>query len=191
MRIRRVGDAVRVEPVAGLVQRRPDRLEVVRAVARRQPDVAVRERRAERVRGRVEPPGALLEAERRDDALREAPLRVGVERRRGGTTRRPRARCGRARSAPGGVREHLAHLGRRHPRLVVVEQRRVGRVGRLEALDVAALQLDVRRAGRGGRRRSRRSGEPRPRRGGRWRRRGSSRPAARSGRGMPSPSRGA
>jgi len=39
--------------------------------------------------------------------------------------------------------EHLAYLGGRHPGLVVVEQCRVRQVGRLEALDVAALQLDV------------------------------------------------
>ena len=40
--------------------------------------------------------------------------------------------------------EHLAHVRRRHARLVVVEQRRVGRVRRLEARDVAAFELDVR-----------------------------------------------
>ena len=96
------------------------------------------------MRGRVEPPGALLEAERADDPLREAPLRVRVE--RAVEERGVDLRCVADELGQRGAqrREHLAHLGRRHPGLVVVEQRRVGQVGRLEALDVAALQLDVR-----------------------------------------------
>ena len=60
---------------------------------------------------------------------------------RGVDLRRGRDELGERRPQDG---EHLAHLGRRHPGLVVVEQRRVRRVGPLEALDVAALQLDVR-----------------------------------------------
>ena len=124
----RVGDPVRVEAVARLVQRRPDRLEVVGAVARREADVAVRERRAERVRRRIEAPGALLEAERR----RRPARRTGAARRgrtsRGGTTRRPPAPSRDELGQRGAEhREHLAHLGRRHPRLVVVEERRVRR----------------------------------------------------------------
>ena len=134
-----------VEPVTRLVQRRPDRLEVVRPVARRQPDVAVRERRAERVRRRVEAPGAVLEAERPDDALRELAAahrgRTMPWRNDASTSRRVADELGQRRPQR---REHVAHLGRRHPGLVVVEQRRVGQVGRLEALDVAALELDVR-----------------------------------------------
>ena len=96
------------------------------------------------MRGRVEPPGALLEAERADDPLREAPLGIGVER----SVEERRVDLGGVAHELGQRgpqrREHLAHLGRRHPGLVVVEQRRVGQVGRLEALDVAALELDVR-----------------------------------------------
>ena len=96
------------------------------------------------MRGRVETPGTLLEAERADDALREPPLRIGVE--RSVEERRVDLGCvahelGQCRTQR---REHVAHLGRRHAGLVVVEERRVGQVGRLEALDVAALQLDVR-----------------------------------------------
>ena len=86
----RVGDAVGVEAVARLVQRRPDRLEVVGPVARRQPHVAVRERGAERVCGRVEAPGAFLEAERRERPARRSGAAHPGRRRRAGTKRRPR-----------------------------------------------------------------------------------------------------
>ena len=125
VREERVGDPVRVEPVARLVQRRPDRLEVVRPVARREADVAVRERGAERVRGRVEPPGVALEAERGDDALGERALRVGRE----VALEERRVDLG-GRGDDLGQRgpehgEDLADLGRHHPRLVVVEERRV------------------------------------------------------------------
>ena len=41
-------------------------------------------------------------------------------------------------------REHLADLGREHPGLVVVEERRVRAVRPLEALDVLTLELEVR-----------------------------------------------
>ena len=83
-----------------LVERRPDRLEVVGPVPRREAHVAVREGRAERVRGRVDPPGPALEAERRDDPLARtrAARRAGT--RRGGTRRRPRAPPRRSRSGP-------------------------------------------------------------------------------------------
>ena len=40
--------------------------------------------------------------------------------------------------------EHVAHLAGQHPRLEVVEERGVGAVGPLEALDVAPLELEVR-----------------------------------------------
>ena len=96
----RVGDPVCVQPVARLVERRPDRLEVVGLVPRREADVPVREGGAERVRRRVEPPGPALEAERRDDALRERALLRPAGRPRGGTRRRPRAPTRRSRSAP-------------------------------------------------------------------------------------------
>ena len=84
-------DAVRVQAVPGLVHRRPERVDARRLVARRQPDVAVRERGAERVDGRVEAPRAFGEARssrgraRRTRAAR--PGRTG----RPGTTRRPAA----------------------------------------------------------------------------------------------------
>ncbi len=135
---------MRVEPVTGLVQRRPDRLEVVLAVPRREPHVAVRERRAERVRGRVETPGAAFEAERRHHALGKAPLRIRVE------LALQEARVDRGRAGDEVAerrrqhREHLRHLTGGHLRLVVVEQGRVRvAVRRLEALGVAAAKLDV------------------------------------------------
>ena len=59
-----------------------------RPVPRRQPDVAVRERRAERVRGRIDPPRALVEAERRRRPLGERCCWRSESRRRG-TTRPP------------------------------------------------------------------------------------------------------
>ena len=112
-------------------------------VAGRQPDVARRERRAERVHGRVEAPRAVLEADRREDALGELSLEClrvrHVEERRVDLRRLAHE-----------LRQHrldrvedLRDLGRLHERLVVVEQRRVRRVVPLEALDVAALQLEV------------------------------------------------
>ena len=94
--------------------------------------------------GRVEPPRALLEAERREDALAERAL----ERRPGtagrGTTAST-AGASRTSSASTGriVAEDLGHLGRLHERLEVVEERRVRRVVPLEALDVAPLELEV------------------------------------------------
>ena len=51
--------------------------------------------------------------------------------------------------------EDLAHLGGLHPRLVVVQQRRRTARRPLEALDVAAPQLDVRARGAAGTARSR------------------------------------
>ena len=141
---KRVRDPVRVQPVPRLVHRRPDRLEVVGPVARREADVPVRERRAERVCGRVEPPGVVVEAHRPEHALGEGALRLGrevaVEERRVDLRRR-RHELGERRAQHG---EDLLHLGRQHPGLVVVEERRVRAVGPLEALDVAPLQLDVR-----------------------------------------------
>ena len=63
-----------VEPVAGLVHRRPDRFEPGVVVARREANVLRRERGAERMRGRVETPGAVFESERSDDPIGELPL---------------------------------------------------------------------------------------------------------------------
>ena len=92
---------------------------------------------------RIEPPAAFREPERREHPLCEAPLLPGVE----GSVEERGIDLGcvaneLGQRGPQG-REHLAHLGRRHPGLVVVQQCRVGQVGGLEALDVAALELDV------------------------------------------------
>ena len=93
---------------------------------------------------RVEPPGPLLEAEGRDHALGELALPIGIEstvQERGVDLGRIADEVGQCRAENG---EDVAHLRRRHPGLVVVEQGRVRFVGGLEALDVAAFQLDIR-----------------------------------------------
>ena len=86
-------DAVRVVAVTRLVQRRPEPVEPA-LEPRRHAHVAPRERRAERVHGRIEPVRALLEAERREDALVERLLLVDrVMLVRGTTRRRAAPRC--------------------------------------------------------------------------------------------------
>ncbi len=93
--------------------------------------------------GRVEPVRALLEAERREDALVEAGLLVRrvVHLEEGGVdARRLAHELGEDRPDRA---EHLCHFGRLHEGLEVVEERRIGRVVPLEALDVAALQVEV------------------------------------------------
>ena len=93
--------------------------------------------------GRVEPVRALLEAERREDPAVERCLLVG----RVGQLeeRRVDARSVLHELGEDGPDrpEHVRDLGRRHVRLEVVEERRVRRVLPLEALDVAALQVEV------------------------------------------------
>ncbi len=135
-------DAVRVVAVARLMHGRPEPVEPA-LEARRHAHVTTGERRAERVDGRIEPVRALLQAERREDALVERFLRVDrerlVEERRVGV-RRLADELGQ--DGPDG-REDLRHLGRLHERLEVVEERRVRRVVPLEALDVPALEVEV------------------------------------------------
>ena len=139
---------------------------------------------------RVEPVRALLEAERREDALAELLLLVCGERlleERGVDARRlPHELGEHGPDRP----EHLRDLGRLHERLEVVEERRVRRVVPLEALDVAALQLEVplerRQEAREVVRRPRLDPDLVPERG----RTRHLRCGARSGRGVPSPSRG-
>ena len=160
----RVGDPVGVEAVARLVQRRPDRLEVVGPVAGRQADVPVRERRAERVRGRVEPPRARpskpsVGATRSANARCASGGEVAVQERRvdlgrGGDE------LGQRRAQHG---EHLVHLASSSSRARSRRAAACTAVGPLEALGVAALQLDVRRADTAGTRRSRRPARLDPR----------------------------
>ena len=91
----------------------------------------------------IEPVRALLEAERREDALAESLLRAGRERlleeRRVDARRLAHELGEHGADRP----EYLGHLGRLHVRLEVVEERGVGRVLPLEALDVAPFQLEV------------------------------------------------
>ncbi len=94
--------------------------------------------------GRIEPPRVVLESERPENPLRERALGVGRE----VPVQERRVDLGR-RGDDLGERgpqdgEDLPHLRRQHPRLVVVEQRRVRAVRPFEALDVAALEVDVR-----------------------------------------------
>ncbi|MBM2822094.1 MAG: hypothetical protein HW413_840 [Thermoleophilia bacterium] len=111
--------------------------------ARRQADVPVRERRAERMDGRVEPPRTVVEPNRREHPLGKRALEVGcvwlVEERRV-DARSLAYELGQNR-ADGG--EDLRHLARLHERLEVVEERRVRGVVPLEALDVAPLELEI------------------------------------------------
>ena len=113
-------------------------------VARRQAHVARRERGAERVHGRVEAIRAVLEAERREDALAE---------------RSPAASAGNGwsrndASTRGASRTSSASTGRIVPKTSATsvvfmngsKSSRSGGIGRvvpLEALDVAPLQLEV------------------------------------------------
>ena len=124
--------------MARLVHRRPERAQVRRLVARRHPDVGARERRRERVDGRVEPVGAVLEAEVAEDAGEELLLRrereVAVEEGVvGGLARLAHDRRQlRAQHVEDGL-----HLGRRHPGLVLVEEGVVRRVALLHVLGPA------------------------------------------------------
>ena len=93
--------------------------------------------------GRVESVRALLEAEGCEDPAVEHCLLVC----RVGQLEEGRfdARCVLHELGEDGPDrpEHIRDLGRRHVRLEVVEERRVRRVLPLEALDVAALQVEV------------------------------------------------
>ena len=137
-------DAVLVEAVPALVHRREDRRDVVLLVARRQADVLRAGAGRERVHGQVEPGERLVEAEAPDDLERVRVLRVDRPRAgHEGVVAVDRADLGDQRDELSlQVVEHRPHLGRLHPRLEVVEEDVVGLVVALEALDVAALQLD-------------------------------------------------
>ena len=119
----------------GLVHRRPERAQVRRLVPRRHPDVRARERRREGVDGRVEPVRAVFEAEVAQDPGEELLLRldreVALEERV--VRRLARIAHDRGQLRPEHV-EHRLHLGRRHPRLVLVEEGVVGRVAGLHVL---------------------------------------------------------
>ncbi len=93
--------------------------------------------------GRIEPVRAFLEAERREDPLAERLLPAGGERLLEERRVDARRLAHELREHGSNRPEHLGHLGRLHVRLEVVEERRVGRVLPLEALDVAALELEV------------------------------------------------
>ena len=144
----------------------PRAREVRRPVARRHPDVRARERGREGVDGRVEPPRALLEAERPAGPARGTRCCVSI----GKSPSRNESSAGSPASrtiAVSSGREHVedrSHLGRLHPRLVLVEQRVVGRVTRLEVLGPAERDVRARAEAPGGRRRSRSPRAPRPRR---------------------------
>ena len=135
-------DPVGVVAVARLVHRRPETVEAA-LEARRHAHVAPRERRAERVHGRIEPIRPLFEAECRQDALVEPHLRgdgVGQAKERRVDTRCLAHQLAQDRADR---REHVGDLGGQHVRLEVVEQRGIRRVVPLEALDVPPLQLEI------------------------------------------------
>ena len=92
---------------------------------------------------RIEPIRALLEAERRQDALVERLLHV--DRVGQGEKRRVDVRCLAHELGQDGAdrREHLGDLGGQHVRLEVVEERGVRRVVPLEAFDVPTFQVEV------------------------------------------------
>ena len=129
---------------ATLVHRREDRRDVVLLVARRQADVLGARAGRERMHGQVEAREGLVEAEALDDPERVGVL--GVDRPGAGHERvvaLDRADLGDQRHELRlEIVEDGADLGRLHPRLVVVEEHVVRLVVALEAVDVAALQLD-------------------------------------------------
>ncbi len=158
-------DAALVQPVADLVHGAEERLEVVLVVAGRDADIGRREPRAERMNRRVEPERLGLEAEggdRRETELGAARLR-GTARRRFPFLHRLAA------AAISGISSSLSraktcmHLGRRRPRLEVVEEDVVGVGGGLEARDVLLLELELPVEPRAGTRRSRWPHAQRPR----------------------------
>ncbi len=149
MPIGRRGDPVRdlvlVEAVPVLVHRREHRLERVRVVVRRDPDVVVAGARGERMLGRVDRatcPGGCRTSRR---SPRQRDLRV--DRVLGLEERVVDVALAQLRDQGDELRldlvEDAPHLGGLHLRLEVVEQDVVRLVPRLEAVDVAAAQLDV------------------------------------------------
>ncbi len=133
-----------VEPVPALVHRREDRGDVVVLVAGRQADVLRARAGRERVHGQVEARERRVIAEALDDLERVGVLRVdGPRSLHEGVVAVDGAHFGDQRHE---LRLELvedgAYLGGLHARLVVVEQHVVGLVVAVEALDVAALELD-------------------------------------------------
>ena len=123
-------------------QRRAD---VLGIESRRDAQVRDRDPDRERVHGRVQAPGVGLEGQGRGDLARERVLRrgreVAEERRRVELGVRRHDRLEQRDGAVAQAREHGAQIRGLHPGLEVVEQRVVG-VLELEALHVAALELD-------------------------------------------------
>ncbi len=126
------------------MHRPEEAIEVLIEVPRRQPDVADRDRRRERVHGRVEPPLRRVVAEALDHLQLE--LLLALERERPADRRFTLL-------AGGGDERYLrllqpledrADLGCLHARLEVVQQDVVRLVVLVEALDIAAPQLHVR-----------------------------------------------
>ena len=135
---------VAVEAVAVLVHRREERLERVRVVVRRDPDVVATWTRRERVLGRVDPPAVGPVAEELDHLVREVTLAVGREvsvEERG--VHLPLPQLGdQLHQRRLQLLEQRPHLGRRRLRLVVVEEDVVPLGGAIRnAVDVLELQL--------------------------------------------------
>ena len=188
-------DAVLVEPVAALVHRPEEAVEVVVEVARRQPDVGGRDRGRERDGRpcRAATPTGRSRSARSPSARTPAGRSSGNGRRRGpAAPRRARAAATSGTCSCFSRSKTVAHLGRLHPRLEVVEQHVVRLVVVVEALDVAPAQVEVRGAAPAGTARSRTFWRASTQTRHRERvRRAASRRAARRARGAPSPSRGA
>ena len=156
-------ELVLVEPVAVLVHRREQRLEAVLVVVRRDADVVDAGAGRERMLGRVDAPRVGAVAEHVDDLVVERDLLV--EREVAGEERVVDLAAAQLRDQRHelglDLGEDARHLGRLHLRLEVVEQDVVRLVRRLEALDVAAAQLDVALEQRAGTARSPTSPSPR------------------------------
>ena len=120
-------------------------MQVVLGVARRQTDVLRRERRAERVYGRIEPERLVAGAERAGDRQRELVLRLRRVAALDELLGLVVARC-RDEVLQRGLEpvEHATHLVRPHPRLEVVEEGVVRIVGRREASMYRCFSSSVR-----------------------------------------------
>ena len=135
-----------VEAVAVLVHRREERLEIVRVVVRRDPDVVAAGAGRERMLGRVDPPAVGAVPEEVDHLVRHRLLALdgevaGEERVVDLAVAELRDERDERRLE---LREHCAHLGRLRLRLVVVEQNVVALVRAVgDEVDVLELQFDV------------------------------------------------
>ena len=136
-----------VEAVPELVHGGEDALVAVVEVPRGQADVGRARPARERVDGRVEPPGVGAEPEPLEHDLlelllpveREVAVEARVVDRVGALTKL----LDEGDELAAHVVEHRARLGGGHALLVVVEEHVVELVGRVEAVDVAVLELDV------------------------------------------------